>query len=133
MSGKKVLIVDDDATLLEMLQGGLEMMGYAVDIAVSGDEMAKKIEKSLPDVVLMDVNLPGTDGIILCRNLKSSPDTKDIPVIMLTAFNDQRTYHDSMLFGATEFIAKPFEMEEILKKIEQCIAKARVKKESKAR
>jgi CheY-like chemotaxis protein len=89
------------------------------------------IKSSRPDVILMDVSMPGEDGISFCRNLKTSQDTASIPVLILTAFSDGNTFNDAMLFGASGFIAKPFELNEVTKKIESCIAKATIKKEHK--
>jgi DNA-binding response OmpR family regulator len=121
MDKKRVLVVDDDVTIGEMLKTGLEAMGYEVDNAMNETEVWKSIEKVKPDVILMDVGMPGVDGITLCRNIRFSLELSKIPIIMVTAFTDQKTYHDAMLFGADDFLTKPFELSEVQKKIEDAI------------
>jgi len=128
---KNVLIVDDDTNILDLLKSGLEVLGYAVltsESAAGSESILKNIK---PDVILLDVNMPGEDGITLCRNLKLSKSTANIPIIMLTAFNDEKTFHDAMLFGANGFLTKPFEMTDVKQKIEECISKVNTKKENK--
>jgi len=126
----KVLVIDDDANILDLLKSGLEVMGYNAATCEDVHSFEKLMASFRPDIILMDVNMPGGDGISLCRNLKLSKDTADIPVIMLTAFSDDRTFHDAMLFGANGFITKPFELSDIKKKIEECLGKANLKKEN---
>lgn len=128
---KRVLVADDDTNILDLLRTGLEISGYMVDCADNAKKTMELIKFSRPDVILMDVSMPGEDGISFCRNLKNSEDTASIPVLILTAFSDGNTFNDAMLFGASGFIAKPFELSEVTKKIENCIAKANTKKEHK--
>ena len=127
---KNILVVDDDSNLLYLLKSGLEVMGYSVTACGNAAEANKALQGFRPDVILMDVSMPGEDGISLCRNLKLSKDTADIPVIMLTAFTDEKTFHDAMLFGANGFLTKPFDMAEVDKKISECVAKINTKKEN---
>jgi CheY-like chemotaxis protein len=124
MSNRRVLAVDDDQSVLETLKTGLEILGFSVDTAENEDGMWKALRGARPDVILMDVSMPGMDGISLCRNLRGSPGMNDIPIIILTAYSDEKTFHDAMLFGANDFLMKPFEISEVFKKIEDCISKA---------
>lgn len=129
MSGEKVLVVDDDEAIREILERGLISLGYLVETAESAANTSIALDQFKPDVVLMDVGMPGVDGITLCRNIKlasSSP----IPVIIITAFDDEKTHHDAMLFGASEFIAKPFDLSEVQMKIEKLLLKNQIKKEN---
>jgi DNA-binding response OmpR family regulator len=128
---QKILVVDDDVNVLDLLNSGLEVMGYSVTTCESAAAAEKVLEKYKPDIILMDVNMPIRDGISLCRNLKMSRATSEIPIIMLTAFSDKETFHDAMLFGADGFLAKPFEMVEVKKKIEEYITKQNIEKEEK--
>ncbi len=128
MSKKRVLAVDDDQSVLETLKTGLEILDYTVDTAENEDEMWAALQQARPDAILMDVSMPGTDGISLCRTLKNTPGMNDIPVIMLTAYSDEKTFHDAMLFGAADFLMKPFEVSEVHKKIEDAIMKASLEK-----
>jgi DNA-binding response OmpR family regulator len=123
MEKAKVLIIDDDITMLELLKRGLCGLGYAVETAENDSEMRRILEKLRPDIILMDVSMPGIDGISLCREMRRSPGLTDIPILMLSAFSDEKTVHDAMLFGANGFLCKPCEpaklgscIEEILKK-----------------
>lgn len=128
MDKKKVLIVDDDANILEVLKSGLEMLGYSVDTADNPPKARMLIQQERPDIILMDVSLPGTDGISFCRDIRRAPETEDIPIIIVTAFSDTSTYNDAMLFGASDFIAKPFEMMDVKKKLEDSLARADAKR-----
>ncbi len=127
---KNILIVDDDPNVLDLLKSGLEIMGYNVTACESAAEFERTLKSFRPDLILMDVSMPGEDGISLCRNIKTAKETADIPVIMLTAFSDERTFHDAMLFGANGFLSKPFDMPEVKKKIEELVSKTNVKKEN---
>lgn len=131
MNKKKILIVDDDKIILELLQDSFEMMGYSVETVENANNLQTSLKNSIPDLILMDVSMPEKDGISLCRDIRFSSLTKDIPIIMITAYNDEKTYHDAMLFGAADFITKPFDIKEVQNKIEKCILKADAKKQAK--
>jgi CheY-like chemotaxis protein len=129
MEKKKVLVVDDDSSIVEILKSGLEALGYSVLTAENEQGVRSVLEHSTPDAIIMDVSMPGTDGISLCREIRCSPDKGDIPVLMLTAFSDEKTFHDAMLFGASGFLTKPFDICEVRNTIEDAIAKAKAKRE----
>jgi len=120
-----VLVVDDDNTIAEMLKTGLEIIGYSVTVAMSETEIWDSLKQKLPDVILMDVGMPGIDGISLCRTLRFSKDYADVPIV--TAFSDNRTFHDAMFFGASGFLTKPFDMGDVQKKIEEVLEKNTVR------
>lgn len=123
MSNRRVLAVDDDQSVLETLKTGLEVLGFTVDTAENENGMWAALRNARPDVILLDVSMPGMDGISLCRNLRGTPGMNDIPIIILTAYSDEKTFHDAMLFGANDFLMKPFEISEVFKKIEDCVSK----------
>ncbi|MFH1368564.1 MAG: response regulator [Elusimicrobiota bacterium] len=123
MNKTRVLAVDDDQTVLDIIKQGLETLDYEVDTAESEADVWISLHRTRPDIILMDVSMPGLDGISLCKNIRTSPGMSDIPIIMLTAFSDEKTFHDAMLFGATDFLMKPFEISEVQKKIEDCLSK----------
>ena len=125
---RRVLVVDDDENVLDLLKTGLEVMGFQVDCAENTGSTRDKLKNYQPDIILMDASMPGEDGISFCRSLKHSPDTADIPVLILTAYSDPKTFNDAMLFGASDFLTKPFDIAQVNKKIEECISKAKVKK-----
>lgn len=128
MDKKRVLAVDDDQTILETLKHGLEALDYTVDTAENESDVWMALHRNRPDIILMDVSMPGLDGISLCKNIRVAPGMSDIPIIMLTAFSDEKTFHDAMLFGANDFLMKPFEIMEVQRKIEECIKKTSGKK-----
>ena len=127
---QKALVVDDDINVLELLKSSLEMMNFSVITCENVSSAVNALKSFRPDIILLDVSMPDGDGISFCRNLKLSNDTAGIPILMLTAFTDDNTFHDAMLFGANGFLTKPFDMEELKKRIEECIIRVNVKKEN---
>ena len=124
MITKKVMVVDDDPLILELLQKGIELAGHSVQTACSTTEFNTVLTTFNPDVILMDISMPELDGISLMRDIRFSPKTNHIPVVILTAFSDVKTYQDAMFFGASDYITKPFEISDVLKKIEEVTLKA---------
>jgi CheY-like chemotaxis protein len=98
-------------------------VGYLVDCASTKTELLESIHREKPAAILMDVGMPGEDGISICRDLRHAEETRDIPVIIVTAFDDEITRNDAFLFGANEFVTKPFTIPEIQKIIEKCTIK----------
>jgi len=128
-SKTRVLVVDDDENVLDLLKTGLEVMDFLVYCAENANLTKDAIKNFRPDIILMDASMPGEDGISFCRRLKHCPETADIPVLILSAYTDEKTLNDAMLFGASDFLAKPFEIAQVNKKILECISKANRKKE----
>ncbi|MFA5859868.1 MAG: response regulator [Elusimicrobiota bacterium] len=122
MTKKVVLVVDDDPELAELVRSGLETIDCEVVTAHTGRTAQGILEKTTPDLAVLDVMLPDIDGITLCQEIKHDPKKKDVPVIMMTALSDRTTYHDALLFGATDYIVKPFEMKELLEKVNKALA-----------
>lgn len=112
---KKILIVDDDESIIEALKNALEMEDYHVKTALDGREIFTVIEGFGPDLIILDVLLPGQDGQEVCRNLKTSKTTKYIPIIMTSA--QQISKKVTTAYGADDFIAKPFTISKLLAKI----------------
>jgi len=119
MQKKRIALVDDDIGIQEMLKGELENSGYEVEVVPEGHGLIDVLIKTKPDLVLLDVSLPGMDGISLCHELRRTPGMAGLPVIMLTAFADKKTIDDSLMFGADDYIGKPFSIKEIRAKIEK--------------
>jgi CheY-like chemotaxis protein len=112
---KKILVADDDPSIVDAIALMLELYDYDVTTTVDG-ETIYKMEKNLPDLLLLDIWMSGQDGREICKYLKNNPTTKDIPIIMISASRD--IVHSAKDAGADDFIAKPFQMEELLKKVE---------------
>ncbi len=113
-----ILIVDDQPTNLKMLFSLLQESGYKILVAKRGESALKKLQKVLPDLILLDVMLPGIDCFEICERLKAAPETKDIPIILMTALSETRDKIKGLKVGAVDYITKPFQQEEVLARIE---------------
>jgi len=113
-----VLVADDRKDNLDLVRDLLVMEGYQVMTAVDGQEALEKIGQHLPDLVILDLNMPRLNGYQVCERLKADPLTADIPVLMLTAWAgpDQRV--KGLQLGATDYLAKPFDYRELLARVE---------------
>ena len=118
---KKILIADDEEDIKMVLQMYLENCGYEVVTAFDGLDAASKIRETKPDLVLMDIMMPVIDGVEVTRQIKSDDATKDIPVVMLTAAAQSAMVDKAMEAGASDYIAKPFEPEQVQEAITKLI------------
>jgi signal transduction histidine kinase len=112
-----VLIVDDTPTNLEVISEALSDAGFDVAIAISGDRALQQVERRLPDLILLDVMMPGIDGFETCRRLKASDRTRHIPIIFMTALCDADSKIKALELGAIDYIAKPFHEKEVLARV----------------
>lgn len=112
---KKILVVDDDEGILDALSLILEEEGYEVETTIKGQETFAKIASFQPALILLDMLLSGNDGRHICRALKADKKTKSIPIIMISAHPNAKA--GAIEAGADDFLAKPFEREELLEKI----------------
>lgn len=118
---KKILIVDDEKDLIETLAFKLEANGYKVIKAYDGQEGLEKAEKEKPNLILLDIMMPGMDGIEALRSLKYNPKTRHIPVIMLTCKGESSSLFEAEDLGSVDYFIKPFESEELLRTINKYI------------
>lgn len=114
---KKILIIEDDDHIIELLKFNVENNGYAVSTAMDGHEGLSKAVNELPDLILLDLMLPGIDGIDICNKLKNKDRTKDIPIIMLTAKGHETDKILGLEIGADDYITKPFSVRELMTRI----------------
>lgn len=112
-----ILIVDDVPTNLKVLFNFLTQSSFKVSIAKSGESALDKVKETTPDLILMDVMMPGIDGFETCRRLKEDSATKDIPIIFMTALSDSVDKVRGLSLGAVDYITKPFQQEEVLARI----------------
>ena len=112
-----ILIVDDNPTNLGVLSDFLDETGYEVWVAKSGDMALQRIEYALPDLILLDIMMPGMDGFETCRHLKDKTQTCEIPVIFMTALSDTESKVKGLNMGAVDYITKPFQQEEVLARV----------------
>ena len=117
----KVLVVEDEATIQELLQFNLERVNYKVKVTDSGEEAIKQASKSNPDLILLDIMLPGTDGLEVCKTLKASSKTKNIPIIMLTALCEEADIVTGLELGADDYITKPFSPRVLLARVKAAL------------
>ncbi|WP_414528153.1 response regulator [Nodularia chucula] len=112
-----ILIVDDANTNLEIISKALTDVGFAVITATDGEKALQQIAHTLPDLILLDVVMPKIDGLETCKKFKENYQTRDIPVIFMTAISDTETKVKCFGLGAVDYITKPFQKEEILARI----------------
>ncbi len=122
MAKKGVLLVEDDADTRTSVRGLLERSGYTYADAADGTEGLAQAERAHPDVILLDILLPGLDGYDVCRRLKENPATAAIPVIFLTAVRDNALNQLAYDAGGAACITKPFRTEALVAVIEAAIA-----------
>lgn len=108
MAKESVLVVDDEQDILELIRYNLTRDGYSVRTVTSGEEALEVAGKIRPDVVILDLMLPGLDGLEVCRRLKRSDGTRDIPVLMLTAKTEDSDIVSGLEIGADDYVTKPF-------------------------
>jgi CheY-like chemotaxis protein len=119
---KKVLIVEDNADWRELLTMIIKKMGHQVLIAVTGEEGVEQAAAAHPDLILMDLGLPRMSGDQATARLKSDPATRDIPIIIQTAFGSSPSAHRAMEAGAIEILHKPISIMEIQKVVTKYLA-----------
>lgn len=112
-----ILVVDDTPTNLQVLFDVLSEQGYRVAIAKNGETALQRVQSSEPNLILLDVMMPGIDGFETCQRLKANPATRDIPVIFMTALSDSVDQVKGLSLGAVDYITKPIQHEEVLARI----------------
>ena len=117
-----VLIVDDDAEIRSLLSEYLQKNGYRVTAVADGKGMRAALESRVPDIVVLDLMLPGEDGLALCRNLRAR---SEVPIIMLTARGDETDRIVGLEMGADDYLPKPFNPRELLARIKSILRRAR--------
>jgi DNA-binding response OmpR family regulator len=120
--GTRILAVEDDERIRSAVKLALEDEGWSVDEAESGEEAIEMFQRSAPDVVLIDIMLPGIDGFELCRTLRR---TSDVPVVMVTARNDTHDVVAGLEAGADDYLTKPFAPKELSARIRALLRRIR--------
>jgi DNA-binding response OmpR family regulator len=123
---EKILVVEDELTLLETLAYNLRHQGYEVDIASDGNTALKIARDNHPDLILLDIMLPGIDGFEVCRVLRQEMNT---PVLMLTARDDEIDRVVGLEVGADDYLTKPFSMRELLARVKALLRRVRLIRE----
>jgi two-component system phosphate regulon response regulator PhoB/two-component system alkaline phosphatase synthesis response regulator PhoP len=113
----KLFIVEDEADILELIQLKLEAAGFVTKGFERAEPMLQRMQKDTPDLIILDLMLPGMDGMEVCQKLKSDPSTEKIPVIMLTARTDIEDKVKGLEYGADDYITKPFDAKELVARV----------------
>jgi two-component system KDP operon response regulator KdpE len=114
MNTADILVVDDEPQIRRVLRSSLSFRGYTISEATSGEEALELVRKRKPDLILLDVNLPGMSGVETCREIRRS---SDAPIIMLTVRNTERDKVVALDAGADDYVTKPFGIEELLARV----------------
>ena len=118
---KRILLVDDHQAVFRLLEAIVRIKGYELIYAESGQQGIVMARKELPDLILLDVMMPDIDGFKVCQYLKENPETKDIPVMFLTARGAEGDLETGRKAGADGFMTKPFRTIEVFKQIEKLL------------
>ncbi len=121
MSKGRILVVDDEIYIVHILDFSLGMEGYEVITALDGEQALEKLKSERPDLIVLDIMMPKLDGYEVCKAIKSDPDTRHIPVILLSAKGrnvDQKLGFD---VGADDYITKPFSPRKLVERINQLL------------
>ena len=119
-----ILIVEDEEALAMVLRYNLEAEGYAVDVVVRGDDADLRLRERMPDLIILDWMLPGLSGIELCRRLRLRPETKQLPIIMLTARGEESERVRGLATGADDYVVKPFSVPELNARVRALLRRA---------
>ncbi len=129
MSKEHILIVEDEKGILDVVRYNLDKEGYRVSSVLSGEDALDQTRSQTPDLILLDLMLPGIDGLEVCKILKNDPKTIQIPIIMLTAKGDDIDIVTGLELGAEDYITKPFSPKVLIARIRTVLRRKR-KKES---
>jgi two-component system phosphate regulon response regulator PhoB len=119
-----ILIVEDEEPLTLLLRYNLEAEGYAVSSCARGDDAETRLKEQLPDLVVLDWMLPGLSGIELCRRLRARPETRQLPILMLTARGEESERVRGLATGADDYVVKPFSVPELLARVRALLRRA---------
>ena len=132
-NNETIFIVDDTVESVEMLRDLLNSAGYHVVVANSGVSALTQLEQIKPDLILLDIVMPGTDGFELYQQLRALPRMADIPIIFLSALNSSDAIVQGLNLDAVDFITKPFSIKEVLARIERHLRLQRLQNQIKAK
>jgi DNA-binding response OmpR family regulator len=118
---QKVLVVDDDAFIRRPLEFILRAEGFEPDTAVDGNDCLDKLAQDRPDLIIMDVMMPGRDGFDVCQLLKRDPALAQIPIILLSARGREHDREKGLALGAADFLTKPYSPSELIRRVRELL------------
>ncbi len=129
MRSTSVLAIEDDPDILELVQYNLERQGFTVHTATDGESGLKAATELQPNIILLDIMLPGIDGLEVCQRLKKSEEAKAIPIIMLTAKSEESDVVVGLEIGADDYVTKPFSPNELVARIRTVLRRSKKSEE----
>jgi DNA-binding response OmpR family regulator len=111
------MIIDDEETFLKLVKNILEPEGFEVSTAYEGREGIEKMRKNLPDLLLLDINLPEVDGFQICQQIRKDPQLRELPIIMLTIRDKPEDEIRGLNIGSDDYLSKPFHPEDLITRI----------------
>lgn len=121
----RILIVEDEQALNLLLRYNLESEGFDVDVVERGDDAETRVRENTPDLVILDWMLPGVSGIEICRRLRARPETKQLPILMLTARGEEAERVRGLGTGADDYVVKPFSLPELLARVHALLRRSK--------
>ena len=125
MAQKNIFVVEDEEDILDLIRHHLTKEGFAVSTATNGMEAVKAIQRKAPDLILLDLMLPGLEGLEVCRMLKKNDKTEGIPILMVTAKDEESDVVAGLELGADDYIVKPFRMKELIARVRAALRRRR--------
>lgn len=125
MTGKLITLIEDEPDIQEIIAYNLKREGYQVGSALTGEDGLSLIERKKPDLILLDLMLPGIDGLEVCRRLRSKTETQDIPIIMVSAKGEETDVVLGLGLGADDYIAKPFSPKELIARVKAVLRRSK--------
>jgi two-component system alkaline phosphatase synthesis response regulator PhoP len=126
-----ILIIDDEEDILELARYNLEREGYQVSCLDSGEEALEAVRENKPDLVLLDLMLPGLDGYEICKMMRRDEDTRHIPIVMLTAKGEESDIVTGLELGADDYITKPFSPKVLIARLRTVLRRSKRHEEQK--
>jgi len=126
---EKILVIEDEADILEVTQYNLSREGYRVTTSRDGAEGLARAKREAPDLVILDLMLPGLDGLEVCRRMQSDPITSGIPIIMVTAKGEESDVVTGLQLGADDYVAKPFSPKELVARVKAVLRRGPLREE----
>jgi two-component system phosphate regulon response regulator PhoB len=133
MTKERILVIEDEPDILEMIRYNLDREGYRVSAVVNGEDGFERAHQDAPDLVLLDLMLPGVDGLEICRRLKADPVTRGIPIVMVTAKGDESDIVLGLGLGADDYVPKPFSPKELVARVKAVLRRAPLREETSSK
>ncbi len=119
---RKILLVDDEEGFLSVIKEALEIRGFDVITAKSAIEAGLELSSKKPDLILMDIKMPGIDGLQACTAIKNNLNTSDIPIIVVSAISEEAQIKKANKIGISDYFVKPVDIEKLMKRIKEVLS-----------